>query len=146
MRQKLDGRQRRKLRIRKKVQGSGQRPRLTVFRSARHIYAQVIDDASGRTLASASTLSPELRSAAPAEAPPAVEAPADEEPKKGKSKKKGPPPLTGKMAAAARVGTLVAERCKAAQIGAIVFDRNGYLYHGRVRALAEAARKAGLSF
>jgi large subunit ribosomal protein L18 len=147
MRQKLDGRQRRKLRIRKKVQGSGQRPRLTVFRSARHIYAQVIDDASGITLASASTMSEAIRSAAPAEAPPAVEAPADEEPKKGKSKKKkGPPPLTGKIAAAAQVGTLVAERCKAAQIGAIVFDRNGYLYHGRVRALAEAARKAGLSF
>lgn len=146
MRQKLNGRQRRKLRIRKKVHGTEQRPRLTVFRSARHIYAQVIDDTTGRTLVSGSTLLKELRDAAPAEPAAAEEAPAEEakEPKKGK--KKGPPPLRGKIAAAARVGTLVAERCKAAQIGAIVFDRNGYLYHGRVRALAEAARKAGLDF
>ncbi|MBW2522621.1 MAG: 50S ribosomal protein L18 [Deltaproteobacteria bacterium] len=145
MKRKLDGRKRRKLRIRKKVQGSQERPRLTVFRSARHIYAQVVDDTTGRTLVSASTLSKELQGSADAEPAPA-DPPAEEEGKGKKGKGKGKPPLSGKMAAAARVGTLVAERCKAAEIGAIVFDRNGYLYHGRVRALADAARKAGLDF
>jgi len=116
---KLEARKRRKLRIRKTVIGTPDRPRLTVFRSARHIYAQIVDDEKGVTLASASTLSKDLRGG-----------------------------LTGsnKTAAAQRVGALVAEQCKSRNIQKVVFDRNGYLYHGRVRALADAARKAGLEF
>ncbi len=115
---KEEARARRKLRIRKAVTGTVERPRLTVFRSARHIYAQVIDDSTGSTLTAASTLSKDL---------------------KGN--------LEGnKTAAAQAVGALVAEKCKSKNITKVVFDRNGYLYHGRVKALADAARKAGLDF
>lgn len=115
---KEESRGRRKLRIRKKVSGTTERPRLTVFRSARHIYAQVIDDTTGKTLTAASTMSKDL---------------------KGN--------LEGnKCAAATAVGALVAEQCKSKSITKVVFDRNGYLYHGRVKALADAARKAGLDF
>ncbi len=110
---------RRKLRIRKKVEGTTERPRLTVFRSARHIYAQVIDDSTGKTITSASTLSKDLKGSL-----------------EGKKKAE----------AATAVGALVAEQCKSKNVTKIVFDRNGYLYHGRVKALAEAARKAGLDF
>jgi large subunit ribosomal protein L18 len=116
MAMQIVGRERRKLRIRKKISGSSERPRLTVFRSAKHIYAQVIDDASGRTLAHASTLSEDL---------------------KGQ--------LEGdKSEAAKKVGALIAKVCKSKGIAKVVFDRNGYLYHGRVSALAQAARDAGL--
>ncbi len=116
--QKADARQRRKWRIRKKAIGTPERPRLTVFRSSRHIYAQVIDDVSGATLVAASTMSKDLRSA-----------------------------LEGsKTDAAKKVGVLVAEMCKTKSIGKVVFDRNGYRYHGRLKALADAARKAGLDF
>ena len=109
---------RRKRRVRVKISGTNDRPRLTVYRSAKHIYAQVVDDAAGRTLAAASTLDKEFG-----------ENPGD------------------KKAAAARVGALVAERCKAANVAQVVFDRNGYLYtSGRVNALAEAARENGLQF
>jgi len=111
------GRERRKLRIRKKVNGTSQRPRLTVFRSSKHIYAQVIDDASGQTLAHASTLSKDLR---------------------------GTLDQDNKVAAAKKVGALIAKICKSKKIEKVVFDRNGYLYHGRVSALAAAAREAGL--
>ena len=115
---KRESRGRRKLRIRKKVEGTTERPRLTVFRSARHIYAQVIDDTTGATLTSASTMSKDLKGS-----------------------------LEGnKSAAAQAVGALVAEQCKSKNISQVVFDRNGYLYHGRVKALADAARKAGLDF
>jgi len=120
---KLVGRERRKLRIRKNVVGTSERPRLTVFRSARHIYAQVIDDEKGCTLVHASTLSKDL--AAPA-AP------------EGKPVKK-----TDK---AKQVGALVAKMCLSKSIKQVVFDRNGYKYHGRVSALAQAARAAGLKF
>ena len=116
---KLDSRKRRKLRIRKKVIGTLERPRLSVFRSSKHIYAQVVDDTNGRTLASASTLSKDLRGGL------------------GDGKKTD---------AAKKVGALVAEQCKTKNIMQVVFDRNGYLYHGRVKALADAAREAGLSF
>jgi len=116
---KIDGRERRKLRIRKKVNGNLDRPRLSVFRSARHIYAQVIDDTTGTTLAHASTLSKEIRGGL------------DE---------------ANKSEAAARVGKLIAELCKSKDISRVVFDRNGYLYHGRITALAQAAREAGLEF
>src|SRR5829696_4003935 len=104
-------------RIRLTLAGSGGRPRLAVFRSLNHIYAQVIDDASGRTLAAASSLEPELRTAT------------------------GP-----KSADAAVVGRLVAERAKAAGVGQVVFDRAGFRYHGRIKSPADAAREAGLDF
>jgi large subunit ribosomal protein L18 len=116
---RIVGRERRKLRIRKKVSGSAARPRLTVFRSAKHIYAQVIDDATGQTLAHASTLSKDLR---------------------------GTLDDDKKVDAAKKVGALIAKICKSKKIDRVVFDRNGYLYHGRVSALAQAAREAGLEF
>lgn len=112
-------RHRRHARVRKRVQGTSERPRLCVFRSLKHIYAQVIDDTTSHTLASASTLDPE----AGAEL-------------NGKDK----------AAQAAVVGRMLAERAQAAGVKQAVFDRGGYLYHGRVRSLAEAARKAGLEF
>ncbi len=108
---------RRHARVRKHIAGTATRPRLAVFRSARHISAQVIDDATGRTLASASTVEAPLRSAS-----------------------------GGNVAAATNVGRLVAERATAAGVSTVVFDRGGYRYHGRVAALADAARKAGLEF
>jgi large subunit ribosomal protein L18 len=103
-------------RIRKKVQGTAERPRLAVFRSLNHIYAQVIDDKSGRTLAAASTVEDEL---------------------KGKT--------GGNIEAAQKVGKTVAERALAAGISQVVYDRGGYLYHGRVKALIDATREAGLN-
>ncbi|HMR97405.1 MAG TPA: 50S ribosomal protein L18 [Microthrixaceae bacterium] len=115
--QKRDSRIRRHARVRRQVMGTPERPRLAVFRSNRHVVAQVIDDRAGVTLAAASTLEGDLRSGA-----------------------------TGNVDAAARVGTLVAERAKAAGIEQVVFDRGGFRYHGRVAALADAARDAGLEF
>jgi len=115
----LTGRERRKFRIRNKISGSEERPRLTVFRSARHIYAQVVDDVDGRTIAAASTLSRDL---------------------------KGTLESDTKMDAAKKVGALVAKICLEKKVEKVVFDRNGYLYHGRVKALADAAREAGLNF
>ena len=109
----------RKKRIRKNVQGTQERPRLTVFRSDKHIYAQIVDDAQGITLVSSSTLSHEYRE--------------HEIPK-------------GKVGAAKRVGEIVARKAKEKGISKVVFDRNGYIYHGRVQALADAAREAGLDF
>jgi large subunit ribosomal protein L18 len=108
---------RRHARVRKQIAGTQQRPRLAVFRSARHISAQVIDDSSGRTLASASTVESNLRKSA-----------------------------GGNVDAAKAVGKLVAERATAAGVGQVVFDRGGYRYHGRVAALADAARQSGLEF
>lgn len=108
---------RRHLRVRKKVFGTGARPRLTVFRSTRHLYASVVDDTTGRTLAAASTLDADIRAGA-----------------------------GDKTARAQQVGRLVAERTRAAGVGAVVFDRSGYRYHGRIAALADAAREAGLEF
>ena len=111
-----------RLRIRQRVRGAEERPRLAVFKSGRHIYAQVIDDGKGSTLAHASSLDPGLR-------------------KEEKAKKGG-----ASRDAADRVGLLVAERAKKAGVTKVVFDRGGYRYHGRVKALAEAARKGGLEF
>lgn len=102
-------------RIRKKLSGTAERPRLAVFRSIKHIYAQVIDDRSGTTLVSASTA------------------------------EKGAP-NGGNVAGASAIGKLVAERAKEKGISAVVFDRGGFLYHGRVKALADAARESGLKF
>ena len=119
MAMRIVGRERRKLRIRKKIGGTPEQPRLTVFRTARHIYAQVIDDSTGRTLAHVSTLSKDL---------------------------KGSLDEGNKTEAAKKVGTLVAKICLSKKIQKVVFDRNGYLYHGRVSALANAAREGGLKF
>ena len=107
----------RRARVRKRIRGTNERPRLCVFRSARHIYVQVISDQSGKTLVSASTLAGELRG--------------------GDGKKTD---------AAKRVGEAVARKCLEQSISQVVFDRNGFLYHGRVKALADAAREAGLKF
>jgi len=110
---------RRQTRVRRRVQGTDARPRLSVYRSGKHIYAQVISDQTGRTLAAASTLSPPLRTQLKS---------------------------AGNCAAAKQVGTLIARLCQERAIRAVLFDRNGFLYHGRVKALAEAAREAGLQF
>jgi large subunit ribosomal protein L18 len=108
---------RRHARVRKQIIGTPERPRLAVFRSARHISAQVIDDSSGRTLAAASTIEPTLHQES-----------------------------GGKVGAAKLVGRAVAERASSAGIARVVFDRGGFRYHGRVAALADAAREAGLEF
>lgn len=111
------GRKRRHIRVRKKVSGTADRPRLVVTRSARHMVAQVVDDTAGRTLASASTMEDDLRAAG-----------------------------EDKTAKARKVGQKVAERAKSAGVEAVVFDRGGHRFHGRVAALAEGAREAGLDF
>ena len=116
---KIASRARRKLRIRKKMDGTEERPRLSVFRSAKHIYAQVVDDSSGKTLLNVSTLSKDVR---------------------------GEVGEANKTDAAKKVGLAVAKACLAKGIKKVVFDRNGFLYHGRIRALADAAREGGLSF
>ena len=103
-------------RIRRKVQGSAERPRLTIYRSLNHIYAQIIDDAEGKTIVAASTTEKDLRGA-----------------------------TGGNIEAAVRVGRAIAERASAKGINQVVFDRGGYRYHGRVKALADAAREAGLN-
>lgn len=111
---KTDRRYKIKMRVRGKISGTAERPRLTVFRSNKQIYAQVIDDLTGKTLASASSL--KLTDKAP------------------------------KKEVAAKVGELIAKSAQEAGVSAVVFDRNGYLYHGRVKELADAARKGGLKF
>jgi len=116
---RVEARQRVRVRIRHKLRGSSERPRLAVFKSGRHIYAQVIDDATGRTLAHASTLDAGVRKEAKTSA---------------------------NVAGAKDVGKLVAERAKQKGVARVVFDRGGYIYHGKVKALAEAAREGGLEF
>jgi large subunit ribosomal protein L18 len=118
---KREGRQRIHTRIRARVSGTPQRPRLTVFRSLKHIYAQVIDDDASRTLVSAATLNKD-------------------------AKKGAKTPYGGNIAAAKLVGKQIAERALEAGINEVVFDRGGHRFHGRVKALAEAAREAGLRF
>lgn len=115
---KNKARQKRHLRVRKSLHGTTVRPRLNVFRSAKHIYAQLIDDSQGVTLAAASSLDKEI----------------------------GELENGGNVEAARKVGELIAKRAKAAGFEEVVFDRGGYLYHGRVQALADAAREAGLKF
>ena len=122
-------------RIRQRVRGTEERPRLAVFRSLSHIYAQVIDDRKGHTLAAAS--SGEKKS---------DEKKSDEKKSEKASTEKGKTPGGGNVAGAQQVGKLIAERAKAQGVTKVVFDRGGYLYHGRVKALADAARKAGLEF
>ena len=119
---KEDRRDRIKHRIRKRVTGTTERPRLTVFRSLAHMYAQVIDDRTGSTIASASSLEPAVKASF------------------------GGAERGGNRAGAEAVGRAIAERLKAKGITRVVFDRNGFLYHGRIKAIADAARQAGLEF
>lgn len=113
---KLKSRAKKHVRIRKKVFGSDERPRLNVFRSAKHIYAQIVDDATGKTLVEASTMSVDVTAS------------------------------KGSRAAATSIGQEIAKRAIGKNIKDVVFDRGGYLYHGRIKALADAAREAGLKF
>ena len=117
--EKLTGRDRRRNRIRKKVDGSSERPRLSVFRSAAHIYAQVIDDSKGITITASSTLDKDVR--------------------------EGMKSL-GNIEAAKKVGASVAKKAMEKGVKDVVFDRGGYIFHGRIKALADAAREAGLNF
>jgi large subunit ribosomal protein L18 len=117
--ERTQARSRVRVRIREKVHGSAERPRLAIFKSGKHIYAQVIDDSSGRTVAQASSLDSDVKA-------------------KGKA--------GANVAMAGRVGELVAHRAKEKGVARVVFDRGGYIYHGKVRALADAARKGGLEF
>jgi large subunit ribosomal protein L18 len=119
---KEDRRDRIKHRIRKRVEGTPERPRLTVFRSLSHIYVQVVDDREGRTVAAASTAEPTVKASLPKGA------------------------RGGNRAGAEFVGKTIAERLKGKGITRVVFDRNGFLYHGRIKAVADAARQAGLEF
>jgi large subunit ribosomal protein L18 len=143
-------------RIRHKVRGTGERPRLAVFRSLSHIYAQIIDDTKSRTLVAAASSEESLRggaSAAPAEASAPKAAKGDKGEKGEKIEKKGAKkaaPTTkasgGNLAGARLIGQAIATRAKEKGIKQVVFDRGGYLYHGRIKALADAAREAGLEF
>ena len=119
---KNEARQKRHIRVRKRVNGTPARPRMNVYRSSNNIYVQVIDDLAGRTLAAASSLDASLR---------------------GDKSSKG---VGGNVEAAKAVGALIADRAKAAGVTKVVFDRGGYLYHGRVQALADGARENGLDF
>jgi large subunit ribosomal protein L18 len=122
IRTKEDRRDRIKMRLRKRIVGSAERPRVSVFRSVAHMYAQAIDDASGRTVATASTVEPKVKA-------------------RMDGKARG-----GNLAGAELVGRVIAERLIEKGLKQAVFDRNGFLYHGRVKAVADAARKAGLEF
>lgn len=117
--QKKTARLKRQIRVRKKIRGTAERPRLNVFKTAKHIYAQLIDDTCGATLAAASTLLDEVSTGLA---------------------------YTGNIEAAQKVGAAIAQKALAKEIKMVVFDRNGFLYHGRIKALAEAARENGLSF
>jgi large subunit ribosomal protein L18 len=119
---KEDRRDRIKFRIRKRVRGTEERPRLTVFRSVAHIYVQVVNDADGKTIASASTVEPAVKGVLDQAA-------------------KG-----GNVAGAKAIGKTIAERLLEKGVKRVVFDRNGFLYHGRIKAVADAAREAGLEF
>jgi len=116
---KNDARLKRQIRVRKKVRGTIERPRLNVFKSSRHIHAQIIDDITGVTLVAASTISPDVKSDLV---------------------------YSGNIDAAKKVGAAIAKKAIEKNIVSVVFDRNGFLYHGRVKALADAARENGLSF
>ena len=116
---KNDARLKRQIRVRKKVRGTTDRPRLNVFKSSKHIHAQIIDDVSGVTLVAASTISPDVKSDLV---------------------------YSGNIDAAKKVGAAIAKKAIEKNIVSVVFDRNGFLYHGRVKALADAARENGLSF
>lgn len=140
----------RKKRIRRNVIGTAERPRMSVFRSLKQIYVQVIDDTTGRTVAFASSIEKSLQDAISEirKNPPAPSEAKDEaeKGKKKKSKGKQEPVPSVNFLIARKVGETIADRCKEKNIRRVVFDRNGYKYHGRVKNLAEAARKTGLDF
>ncbi len=117
---KIDGRVRRHKIIRKKIMGTDERPRLSVYRSLNHLYAQVVNDVEAKTIVSLSTLSPDVKDTIKKDA--------------------------GNVKGAIALGTALAETCKKKGVTKVVFDRSGYLYHGRIKALADAARKGGLQF
>ncbi len=117
---KIEGRERRHKIIRKKIVGTNERPRLSVYRSLDHLYAQIINDVDAKTIVSLSTLSPDVRDMIKKDA--------------------------GNVKGAVALGTALAETCKKKGVTKVVFDRSGYLYHGRIKALADAARKGGLQF
>jgi large subunit ribosomal protein L18 len=119
---KDDRRQRIRYRIRRRVSGTVERPRLTIFRSVAHMYVQVVDDSTGTTIASASTVEPSVKGALPTKV------------------------TGGNIAGAKAIGKTIAERLIEKGVKRVVFDRNGFLYHGRVKAVADAAREAGLEF
>jgi large subunit ribosomal protein L18 len=125
-------------RIRKKMQGTAERPRLNVYRSLNHIYVQIIDDLHGRTLVSASTAEGQKAEGKKASAKEAEGSKAE-----GKKEQR---PTGGNVASAKAIGKTIAERAKAKGVTKVVFDRGGYIYHGRVKAVADAAREAGLKF
>lgn len=116
---KNDARLKRQIRVRKKIKGTAERPRLNVFRSSRHIHAQIIDDVNGVTLVAASSISPDVKSDLA---------------------------YSGNVDAAKKVGAAIARKAIEKNITAVVFDRNGFLYHGRIKALADSARESGLNF
>jgi large subunit ribosomal protein L18 len=116
---KNDARLKRQIRVRKKIKGTTERPRLNVFRSSRHIHAQIIDDVNGITLVAASSISPDVKSDLA---------------------------YSGNVEAAKKVGAAIARKAIEKNITTVVFDRNGFLYHGRIKALAESARESGLIF
>jgi len=144
--EKRHGRLRRHQRVRNKMHGTSARPRLCVFRSLNHIYAQIVDDDTGRTLAAASSLKLELAPLpeAPEKAP--EKADKSEKGKEGKGGKKAARPLSMKMRRSVAVGTAIAAAALEKGIKAVAFDRGGYIYHGRIAALAKAAREGGLEF
>ncbi|MCP5468504.1 MAG: 50S ribosomal protein L18 [Deltaproteobacteria bacterium] len=113
---KFEGRLRRKFRVRKKIYGTQERPRMTIFRSLKHLYVQIVDDSEGKTLASAST------------------------------QEKNSSINGSNVEGAKKLGKLIAEKAIASNVKSVVFDRNGYIYHGRVKAIADAAREGGLEF
>ena len=119
---KDDRRQRIRYRIRRRVSGTVERPRLTIFRSVAHMYVQVVDDSTGTTIASASTVEPSVKGALPKKV------------------------TGGNIAGAKAIGKAIAERLQEKGVKRVVFDRNGFLYHGRIKAVADAAREAGLEF
>ncbi len=137
----------RRTRVRKKIRGSGDRPRLSVYRSLGHIYAQLIDDDTGRTLASVSSLRMEMPVAEPVEAAAAGnEDGKEKKEKKGKKGKKDRKPEGLKVRRSRAVGKAIAEKAAGLGIKKVLFDRSGFLYHGRIAALADSARKNGLEF
>ena len=147
--EKRHGRLRRHERVRNKVHGTSARPRLCVFRSLNHIYAQIVDDDLGTTLAAASSLKIELPPLpeAPEKAPEKADKPEKgEKGKEGKGSKKAARPLSMKMRRSIAVGKAIAAVALEKGIKAVAFDRGGYIYHGRIAALAKAAREGGLEF
>ncbi|HTQ80751.1 MAG TPA: 50S ribosomal protein L18 [Thermoanaerobaculia bacterium] len=134
MKRKRERRERAHLRVRTRVRGTGERPRLSIYKSARYIYAQVIDDSRGVTLVQANSADPEVKNALSGAT----------EGKEGDKAAKAAG--TGSQAAAKLVGEKVAERAKAQGIAKVVFDRGGYIYHGKVKAVADGAREKGLEF